>query len=109
MWYSWTVGTSEQSPTLRQGLRSEMMEPLTGYVSQDYSQVSKRVVHEPGTLKDLAGLYTSTAWFWKCGRFLVLHLPASFCPRKMVPTKSWFLLQPLGTRLVRVSSVPSSV
>lgn len=30
MWYSWTVGTSEQSPTLRQGLRNEMMEPLTG-------------------------------------------------------------------------------
>lgn len=55
MWYSWTVGTSEQSPTLRQGLRSEMTEPLTGYVSQNYSQVSKRVLHESGILKDLAG------------------------------------------------------
>lgn len=30
MWYSWTAGTCEQSPTLRQDLRSEMMEPLTG-------------------------------------------------------------------------------
>lgn len=96
MWYSWTVGTSEQSPTLRQGLRSEMMAPLTGYVSQDYSQVSKRVVHESGILKDLAGLYTPTTWFWKCGQFLVLHIPASFCLRRMVPVKAGVFLSLLA-------------
>lgn len=35
--------------------------------------------------------------------------PASFCPRGVVPTKSWLLTQSPGTYLVKVSSAPGSV
>jgi hypothetical protein len=37
--------------------------------------------------KDLAGLYTPITRSWECGEFLVLHIPASFYPRRMVPTE----------------------